>query len=370
MGTQSRLFLLALLCVALVPSFLSAQQPTGTIIGVVTDPSEAVVPGASVTILHKETQFVVRTSTSRAGFYTAPSLQPGTYEVRVEAPGFKKMVIELTVEVGRVATADARLEVGDVSETVTVEANGVRVNPMQATLEGIVTEGLIRDLPLNGRNFLDLGQLEPGVQVNRANFKAAYSMLGVSGQSGLTTRVTVDGVDITDEHFGTVAQNVSQDSIQEYQISRSTLDVSTGLTGSGAVNIVTKSGSNQVHGGAFLFWRDDAGAARLGDKPSPFDREQAGFTAGGPFIRDRLFWFLSYERNNQDAATATNIPGFPQFAGTWPVPFDERMATGRLDWNLTGSLRAFFRFTHDWNDGIRSLGGPKLSAVSNSGIAN
>ncbi len=328
------------------------------------------VPGANVTVTNKAQQSTLRLTTSGAGIYNAPGLLPGLYEVRVEANGFKQTVLELNVEVGRVSPAHVRLQIGNVTETVTVSAESVRVNPTQTALEGIVTEELIRSLPLNGRNFLDLGQLEPGVQVNRATFKAAYSMLGVSGQSGVTTRVTVDGVDITDEHFGTVAQNVSQDSIQEYQISRSTLDVSTGLTGSGAVNIVTKSGSNQVHGGAFLFWRDDAGAARLGDKPSPFDREQAGFTAGGPFIRDRLFWFLSYERNNQDAATATNIPGFPQFADTWPVPFDERMVMSRVDWNVTRSVHLFSRFTHDWNDGIRNLGGSRLSAVSNSAIAN
>ena len=304
--------------------------------------------------------------------YSAAGLLPGLYELRVEAKGFKRHVIELTVEVGRVVTADVLLQVGAVTEAVTVEANGVHVNLAQTALEGIVTQGLFRELPLNGRNFLDLGQLEPGVQVNTATSKGAYSMLGVAGQSGITTRVTVDGLDISDEHFGTVAQNISPDSIQEYQISRSTSDVSTGLTGSGAVNIVTKSGGNEVHGSAFFFWRDDAFAARIGQEPAPFDREQAGFSLGGPFVRNRLFWFMSYERNNQDAAVATNIPGFPQFTGTWPLPYDEHMALGRLDGDLTRSLRTFFRFTHNSNAGIssESLGGVKLSPLSDKNNAN
>ncbi len=330
------------------------------------------VPGAGVTITNKAQQSKLRLTTSSAGIYNAPGLLPGLYEVRVEAKGFKKDFIELTVEVGRVTSADIRLQVGDVTETVRVEENGMRVNRTQTALEGIVTQNLIRELPLNGRNFLDLGQLEPGAQVNQSVFKAAYTMLGVAGQSGVTARVTVDGLDISDEHFGTVAQNISQDSIQEYQVSRSTPDISTGLPGSGAVNIVTKSGSNDVRGNAFFFWRDDAFAARIGQESAPFDREQAGFSLGGPFVRDRLFWFASYERNNQDAAVVTHIPGFPQFASTWPVPFDERMAMGRLDWNLTRSVRTFFRFTHDWNDGIssRSIGGQKLTPVSNSSNTN
>ena len=338
----------------------------------ITDPSGAIVPGVSITIVHKPTQSTTRATTSSAGMYSAAGLLPGLYELRVEAKGFKRHVIELTVEVGRVVTADVLLQVGAVTETVTVEANGVHVNLAQTALEGIVTQGLFRELPLNGRNFLDLGQLEPGVQVNTATSKGAYSMLGVAGQSGITTRVTVDGLDISDEHFGTVAQNISPDSIQEYQISRSTSDVSTGLTGSGAVNIVTKSGGNEVHGSAFFFWRDDAFAARIGQEPAPFDREQAGFSLGGPFVRNRLFWFMSYERNNQDAAVATNIPGFPQFTGTWPLPYDEHMALGRLDGDLTRSLRTFFRFTHNSNAGIssESLGGVKLSPLSDKNNAN
>ena len=376
MGMRLPFLLVVLLCVALLPGSLLAQQPTGTITGIVTDPSGAVVPDASITIIHKTTQFTVRLQASGAGVFNAPGLLPGIYEVRVEAKGFKQTVTELEVEVGRVSPADVHLQVGSVTETVMVSAYGVRVNPTQTALEGIVTEKLIRELPLNGRNFLDLGQLEPGVQLNPGGdlmlYKGAYTSLSIASQSGLTTRVTVDGLDISDEHTGTVVQNISQDSIQEYQISRSTPDASTGLTGSGAVNIATQSGGNDVHGSVFLFWRDDALAARIGQQSSPFDREQAGFHLGGPFLRGRLFWFASYERNNQDAAVATNVPGFPQFTGSWPSPFDERMAMARLDWNARRNLRAFLRFTHNWNQGVATgtLGGLKLSPLVNSDQAN
>src|SRR5690349_9374787 len=150
-----------IVCIVLLPVLLQAQEPTGTITGVVRDASGAIVSGASVTIVDKATHSTTQTLTSTAGVYSAPSLQPGLYELRVEAKGFKQTIVELEAEVGRVTTADVRLQVGDVNETVTVEANAVRINPTQTSLEGIVTEELIHNLPLNGRNFLDLGQLEP-----------------------------------------------------------------------------------------------------------------------------------------------------------------------------------------------------------------
>jgi hypothetical protein len=359
-------------CLSLLCGFLHAQQPTGSITGLVTDPSAAVIPGAAITVTNKATDATVKLTTTEAGVYTASSLLPGAYEVRVEAPGFKTTIVELTVEVGRATPADVRLEVGPVAETVTVQAHAVVVNPTQTTLEGVITGNLIRDLPLNGRNFLDLGQLEPGVQIQDAgNFffiKSQFVGLSVGGQSGVTTRVTVDGLDISDEHLGTVAQNISQDSIQEFQISRSSLDLSAGLTGGGAVNVVGKTGANDMHGSAFFFWRDDTFAARVGQESAPFDREQGGFSLGGPFIRDRLFWFVSYERNNQDGASSTNIAGFPQYSGTWPVPYDDQMASARMDWNLTRNVRSFFRFTHNSNVGLPAgqggLGGTTVSPVA------
>ncbi len=350
------IFLVA--CLGISPGILFAQQPAGAITGIITDPTGARIPEALVTIANPATGFRVEGRSTAAGAYSVASLLSGDYEVRIEASGFKSVVLKVKVEVGRVTLGDARLQVGDVAETVTVQAHEARVNPAQTTLEGIVTDNLIRDLPLNGRNFLDLGQLEPGVQlINQSTLtplKVAYTSLSLAGQTGESTRITIDGVDVTDEIVGSNILNVSQDAIQEYQISRSALDVSTGLTGNGAVNIVTQSGNNEVHGSAFFFWRDDAGAARLGQEPTPFDREQIGFSVGGPFVRKKIFWFVNYERNNQDGAVATSVAGFPQLTGTWPVPFDERMATGRLDWNITQNLRWFFRFSHNYNEGIPS----------------
>lgn len=365
-----------MLCLTLLPISGLAQRPTGAIAGVVADTSGAVIPSARLTIADPAHGFTLQLATSSTGAYAASALLPGNYEVRVQAPGFRTAVVQVTVEVGRTTSLDVRLPIGAREETVQVTSNAVQVNPSQTGLEGVITQASIRDLPLNGRNFLDLGQLEPGVQLNPANilssYKGPYSKLSLGGQSGLTTRVTVDGLDISDEHAGTVAQNISQDSIQEFQISRSTFDPSTGLTGSGAVNIATRSGTNDLHGSGFVFWRDSRVAARIGPTAAPFDREQFGFHVGGPVVRNRLFWFASYERNNQDSVVATNVPVFQQFNGIWPSPFDERMANARLDWNARPNLRVFARFTHNWNDGVMpgTVGGTKLSPVDNFNQAN
>ena len=372
-----QLSLVLLFCLA--ASVLTiAQQPTGTITGAVTDPSGAVVSGAKVTIVHQARQLTVQLTTSEVGMYTASGLLPGGYEATVQAPGFETVILKLAVEVGRVTTADVRLTLGQVEQTIQVQAQQVAVNPTQTTLEGVITPGQIHDLPLNGRNFMDLGQLEPGAQLMDLSVltptKPAYTSLSLGGASGESTRITVDGLDISDEIVGSNALNISEDSIQEFQVSRADFDVSTGLTGGGAVNIVTRSGGNKIHGTGFFFWRDHNLAARVGPTDMPFSRKQVGFSVGGPFLRDKLFWYVSYERNHQNGAVATAVGGFPQLTGVWAVPFFERMAMGRLDWNARKDLSLFLRFTHDFNDAVNTgragIGGTQLTPMASRNNVN
>ena len=190
-------------------------------------------------------------------------------------------------------------------------------------------------------------------------------MLSFSGDVGSGTRISVDGIDLTDEIVASAALNLSQEAIQEFQVSRSSFDSSTGLTGAGAVNIVTRSGSNAWHGPGLATLRTDHWAARLGDQPAPFDREQYAARLGGPLLRDRLFAFASVERTSQDAAVATRIPGFPQFDRNWPLPYSETMWNARLDWNTRGGTRAFARYLRDENAGEATgrlgLGGTQLT---------
>jgi len=185
-------------------------------------------------------------------------------------------------------------------------------------------------------------------------------------------------VDITDETVGTTTANISNESIKEFQVSRSSLDASTDLSSSGAVNIVTRSGSNQIHGAGFGFFRDSKFAAdtRL-DKTQPttakpsYDRQIIGGRVGGFFIRNKLFWHAEYERNNQDNQQNTNAPAvFPQFTGSFAVPLDETLTGGRLDWHIKGTLRSFYRFTHNDNSGVTGFGGANLAAFANRNNTN
>src|SRR5262249_19317878 len=171
------------------------------------------------------------------------------------------------------------------------------------------------------------------------------------------------GIDVTDETVGTTTANVSDDAIREFQLSRSSFDLSTSLTTSGAVSVVTRTGTNGVHGSVFYFGRNQDFAASQAstrtldenghDKGNPlFHRHQVGFNAGGPFIKDKLFWFANWERFYQADNFHTDVaavPFFPKMAGDASLPSGIRLASGRLDWNVSNSVRMFYRFNHNWD---------------------
>ena len=369
MVPQARALAFAFVTAAVSVTHALAQQPVGTVAGTVTDPQGRPLAGATVVVTDPTSGTRRELTTGAEGRYAAVALLPGTYEVRVAGQGFKTAAIRLWVRTGETTQRDVSLVLGDFHEVVEVDAPSSGVDPGRTALEGVVTQDLIRELPLNGRNFLDLGQLEPGTQLSAESGytpgRGAFSMLSFSGDVGGGTRITVDGIDITDEIVASAAMNLSQESIEEFQISRSTFDSSTGLTGAGGVNIVTRSGSNAWHGSALFALRTDRWAARLGTEPAPFDREQYGASLGGPLVRDRLFGFLSLERTNQDASVATQIAGFPQFSRSWAVPYDETMWNARLDWNVGQGRRAFARYSRNTNEGEATgrlgLGGSQVT---------
>src|SRR3954471_9881343 len=190
-----------LLLLALV-SPLSAQSTpsTGGIQGTVTDASGAVVPNANVTIISKDTGRSVSLKTNASGSYSSGSLTPGSYIVKIENAGFKSVELPITVQVGTTHNGNAKLVVGQQSETVTVEAAANRVNTEQATVQGVITRQQIDELPTNGRNFLEIAQLEPGVQIQDAsNFdptKGGFTGISVGGRSGRTKRLLLCGQEI------------------------------------------------------------------------------------------------------------------------------------------------------------------------------
>ncbi len=233
------------------PLFAQSTTATGSIQGTLTDPTGAVVPGSTISIINKDTGQTLKVPTSSAGTYNSGALVPGEYTVRAEVKGFK--TVEETgviVKVGVVIGVNLALQVGGSNTVVQVEAQAVTVNTEQASVQGVLTSEQIENLPVNGRNFLDLAQLEPGVQIqDGADFdptKVGFSSISVGGRFGRTARIEVDGVDVSDETVGTTTENIPASAIEEFQISQSTLDLSNELTSSGAVNVTTRSGTNQL----------------------------------------------------------------------------------------------------------------------------
>ena len=342
---------------AISPLLAQTTISTGSIVGTVTDPSGAVVSGAKVAITNKGTGQVVTTTTTSTGNYATGALIPGDYTVRVEAGGFKTTEMLVVVQVNTTASGNLKLSLGESSQVVEVQASELVVNTEQATVQGVLTAQQIENLPINGRNFLDLAQLEPGVQIQDGGTfdptKNGFSSVSFGGRFGRTARIEVDGVDVSDENVGTTTQNIPMGAIQEYSLQQSSLDLSTELTSSGSVSITTKSGTNGLHGEGFYYFRDQSLNANLpGASNNPFQRNHFGGSLGGPIIKDRLFFFFDAERIKQDLLDPI-LPGGPfvDSNGSFNSPFRETETIGRVDYQAN-RYKAFYRFTYDQNKSV------------------
>ncbi len=350
--------LAAIILTALSPMLLAQTTiSTGSIQGIITDQSGAVVPDAKVTITNKGTGQVISVTTTSAGAYASGALIPGEYLVKVEAKGFKSTEAPVTVQVNVTSAGSFKLSVGQENEIIEVQGSNVEVNTEQATVQGVLTAQQIENLPINGRNFLDLAQLEPGVQIQDGGTfdptKNGFSSVSFGGRFGRTARIELDGVDISDETVGTTTMNVPLDAIEEASLQQSSLDLSTELTSSGSVSLNTKSGTNSLHGDGFYYFRDQSmNAALPSNSTNPFQRNQFGGSLGGPILKNKLFFFLTGERNKQDLLDPV-IPGgdFASLAGNFNSPFRETEVDGRLDYQLS-RFKVFYRFTFDQNKSV------------------
>jgi hypothetical protein len=357
-----RFWFVFILCIsfttfALLPAGAQSTVATGSIQGTVTDPNGAVVPNAAITITNKATGQSSKLTSGGSGTYASGALIPGPYEVRIEAKGFNTQVTNVVVQVGNIASGNAKLTLGQSTEVVEVTGSAVAVNTEQATVQGVLTTEQIENLPINGRNFLDLAQLEPGVQIQDGGSfdptKNGFSSISFGGRFGRTARIEVDGIDISDETVGTTTQNLPAGAIQEFQISQSSLDLSTELTSSGAVNVVTRSGSNNWHGQGFYLFRDYSIAARIGPTQIPFQRNNFGGELGGPILKDKLFFFVDAERLKQDQTqpVANGAPFGPNDGG-FSSPFRDTNGVAKLDWQIKGGVHVFYRFSYEQNHDI------------------
>lgn len=361
------------LLVLLLPSVLWGQATisTGNINGTVTDSTNAAVSGAKVTITRIDTGVATNLTTNSSGFYNSGSLPVGTYLVKVQAKGFETSETKVDVKIGNNSAVNFALKVGSETTTVSVEASAVTVNTEQTAVQGVLTASQIESLPVNGRNFLDLAQLEPGVQIqDGTNFdptKIGYQSVSIGGRFGRTARIQVDGADISDETVGTTTGNINASAIQEFQISQSTMDLSNDLSSSGVVNVSTKSGTNTIHGSGYEYYRSSNIDASLpkppGDNNPNYHRNQYGGTLGGAFIADKLFYFAEGDATYQNLfVPVVYAAPFENFGGGFNSPYKNPNALGRLDFNAPHNVKLFFRYSYSQIQAVGTFFSDSLQA--------
>jgi hypothetical protein len=304
------------------PSVLSislmAQTATGRVIGVVSDPQGALVAGARVTVVNTGTDAALNTVTRTDGTYEVLDLPIGTYAVRVEAQGFAKMVTSpQPLNINQSLRIDVHLKLGAASEVVDVQSEAGQVESVNPTVGATVTGAPIQNLPLNGRDVLDLALTEPGVTPAPGSVLAGFpsGIFSVSGGRDNSITYLLDGGDNTSVTYGIPVMDPNPDAIAQFRILTSNYAVEYGRSGGGVVSVVTKSGTNQLHGSVFDYLRNDAFNANTffnneaGQARPVLKRNQFGGTVGGPIIipdlvgKDRFFFFFGYQGQRQKSTT-------------------------------------------------------------------
>jgi len=369
-----RLSVCLLLVLGGAVNYRAQQAAVATLRGIVTDPNGAVVVGATVRATQTATGTSRETQTNDEGVYVLPNLTPGEYEVRVEATGFAVKVSKspVVLRVGQSVTLDVPLEIG-LQEVVDLSGAAPLIDTESSRVDRVIDEREIRNLPLNGRNFIELALLTPG-NAPAPNFdptKTNTVVISSAGQFGRGGSVTVDGADTNDDVVGGAVQNISQDAVLEFQMATNRFDARLGRTGSGVINVVTKQGTNEVHGSASAYFRGSlfqglpATFDRTSGEEPPFDREQYSFTLGGPIKKDTAFFFGSLEYRNQDGAVLVGARDAVRRTitrGFADAPLNDLLSTDRLDWQISDQDRLGFRYSLQRADDvaastlIRSIG--------------
>jgi len=304
-GKKMRPVFTLLIGAAVFAATLSAQQGTGTISGIVTDPQNAAATGAEVRVRNTGTNLTFRTRANEQGFYTAPGLPVGEYEITGELQGFKRSVRSgITLQVNQNAQVDLRLEVGTVAESVEVVGEAPLVNTTNATVGEVIENRRVRDLPLNGRGALALTLLTTGVVSNAGPTNSGFgdrgiqiSSISINGSPSSMNAQMLDGSNNILSYAGEVGVPPAVDAVEEFKVQSGSMSAEFGFTAGGTVNLVTKSGTNQFHGSAYEFLRNDKFDARNTFAPVklPFRYNQYGATIGGPVRKDKTFGFFNWE---------------------------------------------------------------------------
>ncbi|HEX5966236.1 MAG TPA: TonB-dependent receptor, partial [Pyrinomonadaceae bacterium] len=349
--------LLLTLIVALTVSAQS-QITTGTIRGTALDANGAVVPGANVEIKNADTNISRSLTTDEEGRFVAPQLQPGKYSVTISKQGFATTQDpNVTLMVGQTLDLSFNLKISDVAETVTVTSSPT-VDTAKTEVSTTLNETAVSTTPILGRKFEDLLTLTPGVSITQG---PDGDEINFSGQRGIFNNVSLDGGDYNNGFFGEqlggqrAAIDITLEAVKEFQVVATGASAEFGRTASGIINVITKSGTNDIHGSAFYFQRLEALTANTSDgKPlTDFHREQYGFTIGGPIKRDRAFYFFAFEGINENL-TRANLSepiGTPCPIATPTILANEALINGSDDCARLALIN-FMRTTRNQEEGL------------------
>lgn len=377
----------------LAPVAMAQARLTGADLrGTIVDPSGAMLAGANVTVTSLETGVTRSAVADSHGRYFLAALPPGTYRLTAELAGFTPQKREsVQLRLGQSVEVDFSLQLAGQVEEITVSEQAV-IDSDNTTVAAVVGQQQIESLPINGRNFISFSVITPGVTTDNTPQQGASATSGLSftGQRARSNNIMVDGLDNNDPIVGSVRAVFSQEAVREFQVLTNSFSAEFGKASGGVVNIVTKSGGNDYHGNAFMYFRDDSLNAKdtfekqdvfgnpIDREKSPFSQKQFGATLGGPISKDKTFFFLSVERLDIEAnnfvtisaadAAILNNAGFPVTPGPNPYVFKDTLLLGKINhqWGPEHSLAVRANYSDRTNENIEPFGG--LTARSRGAV--
>jgi hypothetical protein len=338
--------------ILLMPAAARAQSAGATLQGTVTDDQGAVMPGASVTITNVETGWTRSVTTDERGWYRAAALPPGAYELKAELSGFGTEVRSgLALTIGQEATINMQMKVAGVAETISVTGAAPLVETTNNTLGTTITRNQLDTLPLAGRDFASLAQTAPGIQgVGGGGVNAA-------GQLDRNNSFLIDGVSNDQVNNATTRGGFSLETVREFVVLANQFSAEYGLASGAIVSVVTRSGTNQLQGRAFMFHRDDRFDAQdpfskaQGSGEAPFSMQRFGGFGGGPIVRDRLHYFGSYEGLRQDETSVVTSPLVPVTEREFPNEEKQDLYFVKSDFRLNDANSFWARYRMDYTKG-------------------
>lgn len=360
-----------LLLAACAPAFAQANA-TANLEGTITDKNQAVVAGATVTVTSKSTGLARTATTNESGNYRIEQLPAGFYDIKISAKGFTTASADnYELLVGRTSTLDISLTPGLQTETVNVTGEVPIVDVQKTDVSLNITPREVQDLPLNGRDFANLAFLAPGAKPvdSYDPTKNRIAVFGINGSSGRNVNVTVNGIDNKDNTVGGPVMQLPLEAVQEFRISTQRFSAANGRSEGAAVNVVTKSGSNQFHGGGYVFERDQKFNAKEKNpdgttKPNkaPFSRQQYGGSIGGPIVKDKAFFFFALEKQREITSFTVDTDALAQLqlvtslgaqpSPIIPTPYRDTRYNARVDYRFNEKHNAFASYSSQSNRGL------------------